>query len=551
MATSKKKTTKKSTSAVKTGWGGGSKKAWTPPVIIKKPRFTPEEGWTPQFENVFDFVVNGKGHGAVNAVAGSGKTTCLVEIAFRYKEAFPNHSIVAIAFNKSIREELLTRMPNGCSSHTTHSAGFKSVCRVWGNGKAYGFDLQGSKGFYVQSLAENALGYEKEKEDDRDALMQAVSVSKTRLAETIDDVIEVMDYWNIDTTYPKEEFAKHVISVMDQMKKKPGVGADHKMAITYDDQVWLPIVNNWTPNELFDLVLIDEGQDLSPARTAIAKSLLKPGGRIIVAGDRNQAIYGWAGADIHALPSIIKDLNATELPLTCSFRCAKSIVREAQKYNPAITARPNAPEGKIETISAKEMIQFVKSGDAILSRTNAPLIRIFFRLAKQGTKVRLLGRDFASTIGTRIKAWQKKAKKNNKKFTCDDLLDKNSEWLEEQIKYLKKKKMSTDRAVDEADTISSLCDDLSNGLNTEASVKEVVDRVNTIFSADEEPGGTDGRSCVTLSSTHKFKGLEREKCYLLWDTYRPTDNEEECNVAYVAISRAKTHLSYVKGKLIG
>lgn len=543
MAAKKKTTTKKPVNS----WGG--KKAWTPPVIIKKPRYYPPDNkWLPQFQNVFDFVVNGKGHGSVNAVAGSGKTTCLVEIAYRYKEAFPFNTVVAVAFNKSIREELMTRLPEGSLSHTCHSAGFKSVCRVWGNGKAFGFDLQGSKGFYVQSLAEGALGSGKEKEDDRDALMQTVSLSKTRLAESIDEVIEVMDCWNIDTTYPKEEFAKHVISIMDHMKKQPGVGADYKMAITYDDQVWLPTVNNWAPNELFDLVLIDEGQDLSPARTAIAKSLLKPGGRIIVAGDKNQAIYGWAGADIHALPNIIKELNATELPLTCSFRCAKAIVREAQKYNPIITAAPNAPEGKVETISPKEMVSLVKAGDAILSRTNAPLIRIFFRLAKQGTKVRMLGRDFAVSIGTRVKSWQKKAKKANQKFTGDDLLDKNSEWLDEQVKYLKRKKLSIDRAVDEADTISSLCDDLDVNLSSEAAVKEVIERINTIFSADEEPGGTDGKSCVTLSTTHKFKGLERPRIFLLWDTYCFGDSEEELNVKYVSVSRAKTHLYYIRGK---
>lgn len=545
----KKKTTKKTESTSKSGWGG--KKAWTPPVIVKKPRYIPPGNtWLPQFEAVFDFAVNGKGHGAIKAVAGSGKTTALVELSYRYKEKFPTHRVCAVAFNKSIREELMTRMADGIVSHTTHSAGYKSVCRVWGKGNAWNFDLQGPKGYVMQSLAENAIGFEKEKEDDRDALLSAVSLCKTRLAETIEDVIEVMDYWNIDSTYSKEEFAKHVISIMSHTKTQPGVGSDKKMAITYDDQVWLPTVNKWSPAELFDLVVVDESQDLSPARTAIVKSLVKPDGRIIVVGDEFQAIYNFCGADIHALPNIIKELNATELSLTCSFRCSKAVVREAQQYNPEITAAPNAPEGIVDIVAPKEMLQTVKAGDAILSRTNAPLVKYFFRLAKQGIKVRMLGKDFASTIGARVNAWKKKAKKANVKFTCEDLLEKNSEWLDEQVKYLKKKKMSTDRAVDEADTISSLCEDLTVSLSSESSVKEVMDRINTIFSADEEPGGTDGKSCVTLSSTHKFKGLERNKVYLLWDTYRPNDGEEEKNIAYVAISRAKTHLSYVKGKLL-
>jgi superfamily I DNA/RNA helicase len=884
MAAKKKTTTKKPQNS----WGG--KKAWTPPVIIKKPRFKPDNGWIPQFQNVFDFAVKGKGHGALNAVAGSGKTTALVELAYQYVEAFPYHKVLAIAFNSSIRKELQSRMPDGVSVATCHSFGYKSIIKMWGNGRA-NFDLQGARGFVIQNLAENEIGYGKEKEDDRDALCHAVSLCKTRLASNIEEVIEVIVRWNIDSSYPKEEFAQYVLNIMNHTKNQPGVSADKRMAITFDDQVWLPIVNNWPSPDQYDLVLVDEAQDLSPSRTEIARRSLKPDGRMIVVGDKHQcvsvnsmidtpsgkkiitdlkvgdevlsyrngdivpqyikhidlsswnwgvkiitesgrsismspnhklwateipvnedefliylmfrrgmgfrvgvtnrsrtkeapygnrmtqeggdkmwilnkikdreeailyeeyislkygiptavfnatsrdinqvrvdkifklfganglklladwnfnfslphvigagsqhgkkirhvirmiahikskkystitfewsgenknltkynptkckstpnyderfrirkcfnnyrhalkfaeelqadsnaelsrklsmpndepilmmqasqlhvgmkipvingeslkleaivsiervdgsfidldvddasnffsdgilthnSIYGFAGADIHALPDITKELNATELPLTCSFRCAKNIVREAKQYNPAIEHAPNAPDGIVETVSPAEMIKKVKAGDAIVSRTNAILVKVFFRLAKRGTKVRMLGKDFAASIGQRVSSWQKKAKKAKQKFTAEDLIEKNSEWLNEQIKYLKKKKLSTDRAEDEHDTINSLCEDLSVGLSTEDAVKEVLVRISTIFSADEEPGGHDGKSCVTLSSTHKFKGLERDHIYLMWDTYRPGEIEEETHLAYVAVTRAKTYLTYVRGK---
>ncbi len=876
MAAKKKTTVKKPVNS----WGG--KKAWTPPVIIKKPRFEPENGWLPQFQNVFDFAVKGKGHGALNAVAGSGKTTALVELAYQYVEAFPYHKVLAIAFNSSIRKELQSRMPDGVSVATCHSFGYKSIIKMWGNGRA-NFDLQGARGFVIQNLAENEIGYGKEKEDDRDALCHAVSLCKTRLASNIEEVIEVIARWNIDSSYPKEEFAQYVLNIMNHTKNQPGVSADKRMAITFDDQVWLPIVNNWPSPDQYDLVLVDEAQDLSPSRTEIARRSLKSDGRMIVVGDKHQcvsvssmidtpagkkiitdlkvgdevlsyrrhkivpqviknirasswtsglkvitesgksismspnhklwateipvnkgeyliylmyrrdmgfrvgvtnkgrdkdapygsrlssecgermwvlhrvndheeailheecislkygiptavfeaakrninqdrvdkifkmfgangmkllsewnlsfdlphvmacgittpgierkvvrmvahskkhstvslewsgedlnlnkynprpykknnyrirkyydsyrdalnfaqtlsadakailsrklstdygsllmvtasglhvgmkvpvldgnsiklepiiaieriedsfidldvddasnffsdgilthnSIYGFAGADIHALPDITKELNATELPLTCSFRCAKNIVREAQQYNPAIEHAPNAPDGIVETVSPAEMIRKVKAGDAIVSRTNAILVKVFFRLAKRGTKVRMLGKDFAASIGQRVSSWQKKAKKAKQKFTAEDLIEKNAEWLNEQIKYLKKKKLSTDRAEDEHDTINSLCEDLSVGLSTEDAVKEVLVRISTIFSADEEPGGHDGKSCVTLSSTHKFKGLERDHIYLMWDTYRPGEIEEETHLAYVAVTRAKTYLTYVRGK---
>jgi superfamily I DNA/RNA helicase len=94
-----------------------------------------------------------------------------------------------------------------------------------------------------------------------------------------------------------------------------------------------------------------------------------------------------------------------------------------------------------------------------------------------------------------------------------------------------------------------LCEDLSVPLNSEAAVKEVLARISSIFAEDEDPTKGEGKNCVTLSSTHKFKGLERERACLLWDTYRPGDGDEERNLSYVACTRAKTHLVYVKGKL--
>jgi len=726
-------------------------KPYVAPVIERKPRFIPPNGWLSEFQNLFDFAVISSEHGSINAVAGSGKTTAIVELAYKYLEAFPYHKVLAVAFNTSIRKELQARMPEGVNVQTCHSFGYKSVIKNWGKGRA-NFDLQGPKGFIVQNLAENEIGYEKEKADDRDSLCHAVSLCKTRLASNIDEVIEVIAAWNIDSSYPKEIFAQYVLNIMNHMKNQPSLSVDKRMAITFDDQVWLPIVNDWAAPEQYDLVLVDEAQDLSPARKEIIRRSLKKGGRMIIVGDKYQcvsvesmidtpngkklvtdlkvgdevlsyrngyivpqiikrkelsywdhgikvitessksmtmspnhklwiedfsdnfvdnnsniniyahsknnntvvdynlnyyvaitksfnnyrdalkfaqemqiklkteiihklvisdnkygtmikaselhvgmkvpvminntlklesitsidrvngqfidldvddasnffsdgilthnSIYAFAGADIHALQDITKELNAVELPLTCSFRCAKNIVKEAQQYNPAIQHRVDAPDGIVDIVTPAEMIKKVKAGDAVVSRTNAVLVKVFFHLAKNGTKVRLLGKDFAASIGQRVLSWQKKAKKAKRKFTAEDLIEKNAEWLDEQIKFLKKKKMSTDRAEDEHDTINSLCEDLSVKLNTEEAIKEVLTRINTIFSADEEPGGHDGKSCVTLSSTHKFKGLERDHIYLMWDTFRPFSSEEETNIAYVGVTRAKNHLSYVKGKLL-
>jgi superfamily I DNA/RNA helicase len=49
---------------------------------------------------------------------------------------------------------------------------------------------------------------------------------------------------------------------------------------------------------------------------------------------------------------------------------------------------------------------------------------------------------------------------------------------------------------------------------------------------------------ITCSSVHRAKGLEAERVFVLAKTLR-TDNDEERNISYVAITRAKSSLVYV------
>src|SRR5690606_21547725 len=62
--------------------------------------------FTQEQEKIFEFVKGGTGHGIIDAVAGAGKTTTIMECA-RY---VPNKSdILFCAFNKSIATEISDR----------------------------------------------------------------------------------------------------------------------------------------------------------------------------------------------------------------------------------------------------------------------------------------------------------------------------------------------------------------------------------------------------------------------------------------------------------
>lgn len=520
-------------------------------VTTKAKRFIPDVGWNEQFENVFDFVVNGSGNGAVNAVAGSGKTTALVESAIRYSEKNPYKTICVIAYNVSIKEECEKRLAGyPITVLTCHGLGYRSLARpeAWGN--PYGnqqFAVEGSKGQLMNDIVANEIGFEKEKFVDRDLLMELISYAKTCLANTEDEIIELMHRFGINPSYPPERFAKYAKKILDYTRYNPGTSFHNsKKVITFDDQVWLPVINNWEVTK-YDAVFVDEAQDLSKTRRELIKKALRKDSRLFVFFDPYQAIYGFAGADIDSCFKLIDEFDCKVLPLSCTWRCSTEIVEKAKLFNKDIEAAPTATKGIVDECYKDQLESLIKSGDVILSRKNSPLIKLFFKLVKQKLTVEFIGKDYGQMLSYRINTWKSKYEYNNKPFTGNDLLNCNDLWLEKCKEYTGK---ATPRQKDEHETFIVLSEDLVNPLNTEASVGEIIKKCS-MFSPDQKKNKK--KDCITLSSVHRFKGLERDRAFILEDTFGVSTDEnlsenpieEESNLMYVAITRAKDHLTFV------
>ena len=82
----------------------------------------------------------------------------------------------------------------------------------------------------------------------------------------------------------------------------------------YTDMIEEFIASNLCP--AFDVVFIDEAQDLSPIQWKMYDLLKKNSKIVILAGDDDQAIYGWAGADVKRF----QDEPAKEKVLPQSYR---------------------------------------------------------------------------------------------------------------------------------------------------------------------------------------------------------------------------------------
>ena len=291
--------------------------------------------------------------------------------------------------------------------------------------------------------------------------------------------------------------------------------------------VWLPIVRRLKPRR-YDRVFIDETQDLDPAQIELVLRSVAPKGRITAVGDPRQAIYGFRGADEHAMPKVIERLNAQTLPLSVCYRCARSIVREAQTIVPEIESAPEAVEGSVQRVN-KDEIQDAAPGDFILSRTNAPLIGLCMGFLAEGRPANIEGRD----VGESLTSFVRKSRAKD----VEALRDYTHAWAHEEYVRL----AATDRNERAIQTVGDRRDCIMAIISGAKSIDEVLDRIKELF-VDR-----DDSDMIMLSSTHKAKGLERDRVWLLEGTYRWAPGIEEDNLYYVAVTRARRTLFLVDG----
>lgn len=102
-----------------------------------------------------------------------------------------------------------------------------------------------------------------------------------------------------------------------------------------------------------DVIFVDEAQDLSRLQWDVVNLLGAGAQRFYVAGDDDQAIFHWAGADSNAFQDIIVDENRT---LTVSHRVSKSVYSLAMDVAHRINKRipkeysPRDSEGLVQDI---------------------------------------------------------------------------------------------------------------------------------------------------------------------------------------------------------
>jgi superfamily I DNA/RNA helicase len=124
-------------------------------------------------------------------------------------------------------------------------------------------------------------------------------------------------------------------------------------------------------------------------------------------------------------------------------------------------------------------------------------------------------------------------KRSNKK-SIGDFLDWVQEYRDREVeKYTRmRREKAAENISDKIACLIVLCDGA-------ATMQDVKDNIGKLF----HDGDDNNR--IMLSTTHKSKGSEKNRVWMLNWTFRPSKGGEEANITYVAITRAISELYYV------
>jgi superfamily I DNA/RNA helicase len=500
-----------------------------------------ERTWSPQQNAVFAWFMRAAAAVAlvVRARAGTGKTTTIVEAVNRFvASAFGRgRKVLVAAFNKRIQLELAGRFTSPqVEVKTLHGLGFRFVSRAWPR-----VTVEKRRG---RRLAEQALVAMKKAtpRDMVDLVADLASKGKNCLpfAEQPSELIalgERFGFLPVDEQLAKDGYTDEVLTeaALRAMVLAAQPDTAERTEIDFDDMVFVPLRANQA-RAWFDMVVVDEAQDMNPAQLELARRACKPNGRLIYVGDDRQAIYGFRGADGDILDRAIDDLNADELPLTVTYRCAQKIVAAAQQLVPDYEGVPEAGDGVVRDVGFEHLVAQAQEGDFVLSRKNAPLARICLRFLAAGKRAKIEGRG---DIGPQLLATIRKMPGASLTARLEAL----GAYTEAEVAkaLLKEDESRAETLRDTYDTLHALSDGL-------ATLAELEARIEALF-AEAEDDGVARR--VVLSSVHKAKGLEADRVFVLADTLYPGKGgrarPEEANIHYVAITRAKRELVMVRG----
>ena len=320
--------------------------------------------------------------------------------------------------------------------------------------------------------------------------------------------------------------------------------------IDYNDMILDFNKSNKSPK--FDVVFIDEAQDLSLMQWNMVKTIWNKAQDTFIAGDDDQAIFRWAGADVDSFITQTGKL----LNLTQSRRIPRAIHDFALNIIKRVSKRrykewaPRDYQGSLNFHDDIKGLNMSSGEWLILTRTRHMLEDVEEEMKERGwyfeNRFKKLPEKDAAEAAAEWEAGRKGQPLNYKQI--ERIYSFMSSNHAEKIKL---KGMTKEGLHD----ISALKKDY--GLKTDATWHEAFDdlgfrRKNYIRSMRRNGENLKNKPRIQLSTIHSVKGGERNNVVLLTDLTHNTNKsylknpDDETRLFYVGATRTKENLHIIR-----
>ncbi|MCC6837236.1 MAG: ATP-dependent helicase [Bacteroidia bacterium] len=470
-----------------------------------------------------ELIVNSKGDLKINAVAGSGKTTTIVE----YARKRPFSRILYLAFNKSVRIEAEKKFADkgltNVTVETAHSLAYRHTVRQ---------NNYTVKQAYKTDEVVEILNLKSTQRHAEFVLANHVLKFVSYFCNSNKEKVEELNYREVVFDSKAKTFVNTFYKEIEQNTRiflskmnKGDIGVTHDF--------YLKKFQLQNPDLYYDFILFDEGQDASPA---ILDVFLKQGATKVIVGDTHQQIYGWR----YAINSL-EQVNYPVLNLSTSFRFGKDIAglaKEVLKWKNHFK-----PIGEVAITGGNSDSKQFKP-KTTLARTNLGLLyKAIAYVSEHGNSKKLY---FEGNINTYTYAEEGASLydvlylDNNRKDKIKSKLIRSMNSLDELKDYVEKTE----------DVQLAMMIDLVEQYGNE--IFSIINSLKELHVPDGEKETAD----MVFSTVHKSKGMEYDSVQLANDflsekqikkLFTDVKKEEinfnkvneEINLLYVALTRAK------------
>jgi DNA helicase-2/ATP-dependent DNA helicase PcrA len=307
-----------------------------------------------------------------------------------------------------------------------------------------------------------------------------------------------------------------------------------------------------------EVLIVDEAQDLSRLQWEMVIHLAQRANRTFIAGDDDQAVYTWAGADVKTFLSLEGDIKVLEQSYRVPAKIhdlANRVVRRIRSRQPK-EWHPRQEMGLIQYYEAFDHVDVSTGEWLILASTNYMLNDLHEWLRSQGLMFERHGqRSISENILTAVLGWEALRKGKAMPMPVVKTVYKHlgTEFVQRGFKTLRDIDPNNEYTLEELKA--------SYGLLTDDIWHKVLTKISDtqrqyIISILRRGSKLMGKVPIKLSTIHGAKGGEADHVMLLTDLSPKFAKEYAYNaddvnrLLYVGLTRAKESLHIIKPKNI-